>query len=84
MKLSLLSVLAALTLCACSTTQSDLVLLKNHIEGPRCTAPAAGACASCETGCPVGKQALCIGGTNAAETASAAPSCVKPASCSCM
>jgi len=84
MKMLLVSAFSALVLCGCTTTQSDVVLLKTHIEGPRCTAAAAGACASCETGCPVGKQALCVGGTSVAETVSAAPSCVKPPACSCM
>ncbi|WP_213959025.1 MULTISPECIES: hypothetical protein [unclassified Variovorax] len=85
MKLLLLSVFAAALLCGCTstTTSSDIVLLKTELQGPRCSAPAEGACASCATACPAQKQALCIGGTSAVAAGSAVATCAVPASCSC-
>ena len=83
MKLLVLSLGIAL-LCGCTTSNSDVVLLKT-LSGPAmCTAPVNGACASCETACPSLKQALCVGGTHVEATSSTAAACTKPATCSCL
>ncbi|MDM0075566.1 hypothetical protein QTH90_14280 [Variovorax sp. J2P1-59] len=83
MRTLLLSAFAAIALWGCTTTSSDVVLLKTLVGPAHCSAPAAGACASCETACPALKQALCIGGSSVLATETAAASCVQPASCSC-
>ena len=87
MKLLLPSVLGTLLfVCGCTTTttSSDIVLLKTEMQGPRCTAPAEGACASCATACPALNQALCIGGTSVATAGGAAATCTVAASCGCV
>lgn len=84
--LIVISALAAAVLCGCTTTTtaSDFVFLKTTIGPPSCTAPASGACASCETACPARNQALCVGGSSVATAQGAEPSCVKAASCTCL
>jgi hypothetical protein len=87
MKLLLPTVLGTLLfLCGCTTTttSSDIVLVKTEMQGPRCAAPAEGACASCATACPALNQALCIGGTSVAGTGGGPASCTVPASCGCV
>ncbi|MDL9999365.1 hypothetical protein QTI24_12170 [Variovorax sp. J22P240] len=83
MRTLLLSALIAIALCGCTTTSSDVVLLKTVVGPAHCSAPANGACASCETACPALKQALCVGGSSVLATDTAAASCVKPPSCAC-
>jgi hypothetical protein len=84
--LIMISALAAAVLCGCTTTTtaSDFVFLKTTIGPASCTAPVNGACASCETACPARNQALCVGGSSLVTTQGAAPSCIKPASCTCI
>lgn len=83
MRTLLLSALTAIALCGCTTTSSDVVLLKTVVGPAHCSAPTNGACASCETACPALKQALCVGGSSVQATDTAAALCVKPASCVC-
>lgn len=84
MKPLVLSMLAIALLYGCTTSNSDVVLLKTLTGPAQCTAPVNGACASCETACPALKQALCVGGTSAEATSSTPAACVKPATCSCL
>jgi len=84
MKPLVFSMLAMALMCGCTTSNSDVVLLKTLTGPAQCKAPVNGACASCETACPALKQALCIGGTSAEATASTAAVCTKPAACSCL
>lgn len=84
MKPLVFSMLAIAFLCGCTTSNSDVVLLKTLTGPAQCTAPVNGACASCETACPALKQALCVGGTSVESTASTPAACTKPAACSCL
>jgi len=79
-----LPMLAIALLYGCTTSNSDVVLLKTLTGPAKCTAPVNGACASCETACPSLKQALCIGGTSSEATSSTAAMCTQPATCSCL
>jgi len=76
-------VLVVLALCGCTTSNSDVVLLKTLTGPAQCSAPVNGACASCETACPALKQALCTGGTMSPPDRTPA-ACIAPASCSCL
>ena len=84
MRTLVLSMLAISLLYGCTTSNSDVVLLKTLTGPAQCSAPVNGACASCETACPALKQALCVGGTSAQAADSTAPVCARPASCSCL
>jgi hypothetical protein len=86
MKMLLLWALAATLVggCTTTTTASDFVFLKTQVGPARCTVPANGACASCETACPALHQALCTGGSNVAATDRTAAACIKAASCVCV
>ena len=84
MKFCLSCAFVALMLLGCTTTQSDVVLMKTEVKGASCTAEANAACASCSTTCPALKQALCVGGDSRAEVVGAPAACVKAASCACI
>lgn len=84
MKRLVLPMLAIAVLYGCTTSNSDVVLLKTLTGPAKCSAPVNGACASCETACPSLKQALCIGGASSEPTSSTAAVCTQLAACSCL